>query len=155
MAYVSQSDIQNTIGLPALLALTDDTNTGSPGAGVITFITTRASAWVDSFLAANYVGPFPITQSPAPAMMQEAALYKAVEFLYDRRPEYIRNTMKGVRKDYNTAAIELLKRLVDGIQYMPDFLGATKPGNVGGIVYDNAPRTMIDAATGQTNSGDF
>ena len=153
--YVSQADIQNTIGLPALLALTDDANAGSPGATVIAFIATRATAWVDSFLAANYAGPFPIAQVPAPAMMAEAALYKAVEFLYDRRPEYIRNTMKGVRKDYNTAAIELLTRLVDGVQYMPDFVGAVKPGNVGGIVYDNAPRLMIDSATGQTNSGDF
>lgn len=155
MAYVSQADLQNALGLPALLALTDDTNSGTPTAGVITFVTTRASAWVDSFLAANYVGPFPITQNPAPAMMAEAALYKAIEFMYDRRPEYLRNTMEGVRKDYNKAAIDLLTRLIDGVQYMPDFTGQPKPGNVGGIVYDNSPRMMIDGSSGTYNGGDF
>lgn len=154
-AYITSTNLEDAVGKATLLVLFDDANTGSYNAAAMTAVISRACSWVDSFLAANYGGPFPVSQSPAPAMMFEASIYKAIEFSLDRKPEFVRNLNNSTRKNYNEAAEKLLRNLIDGVQYMPDYVAQGKPGNVGGVVFDGARRTMIDSPDGTPNSGDF
>lgn len=154
MAYVDQTDLEDAIGTPAVAVFYSN---GSGGINTVALAVAcgRASAWVDSFLALNYRGPFPVTQDPAPAMMKEAALLWLQAIAQDRKPEFIRQEPNTVRPNFRKQAIELLDRLIAGIQQMPDHAAQPKPTNVGGIAYASGPRMLIPGVDGTDNGGDL
>lgn len=161
--YVQLADLTAAIGLPAVLQLLDDNNTYGAGPGDATFaanllsIQKRATSWCDSWISDNYNGPFPITQSPPPALLAEAALYKALEFSYMRRTEFVRavDGERSIVQTYERMAAKLLQNIVDAVQQMPDNAAQTKPANVGAIIYDNAPRMAVDSIDGTANGDGY
>lgn len=62
MSYWSQADLEAVIGKAAVLACYDDANTGVVNAVALGNIQSLSDAMVDSALASEYAGPFPITE---------------------------------------------------------------------------------------------
>lgn len=131
MAYIEQSDIVLAIGEQAVLALADDDNDGVIDADVIAAVIARACAWVDACIAHNYTGPFPIAQATAPAIFKEAALYKAIQFVSMRKPDYVRNLPSDDMLMYERMATKLLKDLAEAAMRAPDYTAETNPLNTG------------------------
>jgi hypothetical protein len=155
MTYIVQADLENALSPSTILAIFEDQNTGAVNTTALNDICARATARVDSWIAAVYDGPFPITQSPVPAMCKELALEYGVAFCFERHPEYVRTFGELPRAERWKRADELGLRLQKAVQRMPDYTAQPKPRNVGGIVYDSGPRTIVDSADGTRNGGDF
>lgn len=62
MSYWTQADIQAVLGNAVLTACYDDTNTGVINTVSLGVVQSLSDAAVDSALAAEYAGPFPITE---------------------------------------------------------------------------------------------
>lgn len=154
--YVTQEDLENALSPPTVTALFDDAGLGVPSVGALTGVLERASRRVDSYLARVYVGPFPVTQTPVPMVIKDAALEFAIAFSFERHPEYVHTygeTYRGASR-YKRAC-EMMDRLCQGQQEIPDWVLQPKPRNVGGIITSAGPRTIINSPDGTNNGGDF
>lgn len=153
--YLNQTDLENAINVQTVLAIFDDAGTGTINQVALTDCLSRASAMVDSYLARVYRGPFPITQTPFPAMIKIAAIDFAVAYAFERHPEYVRSYGEEKRQERWARARDMMERICDGLQEMPDYTAQPKQANLGGIVYSAGPRTIIDNFDGTANGGDF
>jgi Protein of unknown function (DUF1320) len=156
VAYIAQADLENALSPQTILAIfQDDLTVGTPSAAAMADVCARASAMVDSWLAPVYTGPFPIVQSPVPAMCKELALHYAVAFSFERHPDYVRTFGEAPRAERWRRADEMGARLQAAVLRIPDYVADPVPANVGGLVYDTGPRTILDAADGTSHGGDF
>lgn len=154
--YASENDLRNALSPATVIALFDDENAGTAEAGALKAVLDRASRWVDSYLARVYVGPFPVTQTPVPATIKLATLEFAIAFAFERHPEYVHTYGEQYRASSRfKRGTEIMDRLCQGQQEIPDWSLQPKPRNVGGIITSEGPRTIIDSVDGTYNGGDF
>lgn len=154
--YATQTDLENALSRSTVTALFDDDGAGIPTQGALDGVLERASRRVDSYLARVYLGPFPVTQVPVPMVIRDAALEFAIAFSFERHPEYVHTygeTYRGASR-YKRAC-DMMDRLCQGQQEIPDWTLQPKPRNVGGIINSTGPRTIIDSPDGTNNGGDF
>ncbi len=154
--YAMQPDLEAALSPGTVLALYDDDNKGIVNATTIQAVLARASRMVDSYLARVYVGPFPVTQTPVPEVIKYAAVEFAVAFSFERHPEYVHTYGEQYRAGTRfKRATDMMDRLCQGQQEIPDWNLQPKPKNVGGLITSQGPRTIIDNPDGTTNGGDF
>lgn len=154
--YVTREDLEDSLSPATVLSLFDDEGTGVVSDRAILGVLARASRTVDSYLARVYVGPFPVTQTPVPEQIKNAATEFAIAFSFERHPEYVHTFGEQYRAGSRyKRATEMMDRLCQGQQEIPDWTLQPKPRNVGGIVYATGPRTIIDSPDGTYNGGDF
>ena len=156
MPYIAQSDLENALSPQTVAALYDDQNVGSAYAPAITAVLTRASTMVDSYLARVFQGPFPVPQLPVPQAIVDATLEFAIVMSFERHPDYVRTFGEEQRSGSRwKRAIDLMERICDGLQEIPDWNLQPKAGNIGGVIYSAGPRTIVDNTDGTSNTGDF
>lgn len=156
MAYATQADLENQLSPATVLALFNDQDTGAVHAPAMDAVLTRASSWVDSFLARVYRGPFPVTQSPVPAAIKDATIEFAIAFAFERHPEYVHTFGEAYRSTARfKRACDMMERICNGLQEIPDWLLQPKSLNIGGVITVSGPRTIIDNPDGTNNGGDF
>lgn len=154
--YATQQDLENALSPATVLALYDDGNSGSINQTALLGVLKRARGWVDSYLATQYLGPFPVPQSPVPVAIVNAALEFAISFSFERHPEYVHTYGESYRATARfDRACEMMARIVGGIQEIPDWTLQPKGRNVGGIIIQSGPLTIIDSPDGTKNGGDF
>jgi len=156
MAYATQEDLEHQLSPATVQNLFDDQNMGSVYTPALDAVLLRASSWVDSFLARVYRGPFPVTQSPVPQAIKDACLEFAISFSFERHPEYVQTYGETYRSTVRfKRACEMMERICNGMQEIPDWTLQPKQLNIGGIITVSGPRTIIDNPDGSSNSGDF
>lgn len=154
--YVTKDDLIGALSPSTVTALFDDDGAGVPTESAVQAVLNRASRRVDSYLARVYMGPFPVTQVPVPQAIMDAALEFAIAFSFERHPEYVHTygeTYRGASR-YKRAC-EIMDRICQGQQEIPDWVLQPKAGNIGGIIINAGPRTIIDGPNGENNGGDF
>lgn len=156
MPYISQADLEAALSPATVLGLFNDQDQGVVHAPSLLLVLTRASAEVDSYLARVFKGPFPIAQTPVPAVVKNCALEFAIAYSFERHPEYVHTYGEQYRGTTRyKRACEMAERLATGLQETPDWVLSPRGGNVGGIIYSDGPRTIIDGPNGEYNGGDF
>jgi phage gp36-like protein len=156
MAYITQTDLESALSPATVIALFNDQDQGVVYVTALEGVLERASAEVDAYLARVYRGPFPIAQTPVPAVVKNCTLEFAIAFSFERHPEYVHTFGEQYRGTTRyKRACEMAERLATGLQEIPDWTLSPRGGNVGGIVYTQGPRTIIDNPDGTTNNGDF
>lgn len=136
--------------------LFDDDGNGVINQTALTAVLDRASRHIDSYLARVFVGPFPVTQAPVPAAIKLATLEFAIAYSFERHPEYIHTYGEHYRaKSRYDRAVEMIEKICTSQQEIPDWALQPKGRNVGGIIVDAGPRTIIDGVDGTYNGGDF
>lgn len=152
MAYIAQSDLEALLGPPVVLAIYDDFNLGTVNAAALTEDIGFACARVDAGLARVVPNvTFPLTQTPTPQMVKYAALLYLKAISFQRRPEYVRQYGDKPM----TQANDFLESLLEAKAYLTDLIASPVPGNAGGIILSNGPRTISDNVDGTDNLGDF
>lgn len=156
MPYITQADLEGALSPATVLALFNDQDQGVVYAPALLLVLTRASAEVDSYLARNFKGPFPVPQTPVPAVIKNCAIEFAIAYSFERHPEYVHTYGEQYRGTTRyKRACEMAERLATGLQETPDWVLQPRGGNVGGIIYSAGPRTIIDGPNGESNGGDF
>lgn len=154
--YATQEDLESALSPATVLALYDDEGSGVVNETALRNTLARASRRVDSYLARVYVGPFPVTQTPVPAEIMDAALEFSIAFSFERHPEYVHTFGEAYRAGSRyKRACEMMDRICQGQQEIPDWVLQPKPRNVGGIITFAGPRTIISDIDGRDNGGDF
>lgn len=153
MAYITQAELAYALSGTSFAAIFDQDNDGIADGPVVDAVIARASAMVDAWIAPVYSGPFPIVQSPVPAMIRELTIAYALAIAYERRPDVTR-TLQG-STDNDTArwkrADDMGQRLQSAVLRIPDLTSQPKPANVTrSVVYVDEHRRMTD-----DNGGDF
>ena len=157
MAYISQADLSARLGAQALIAFYDDDGSSTINSAALNSVCVAASARVDAYISRNYRGILPLTVSPLPAMVVEAALEWAVYMSFRRKPEYV----KAYYGDAGLLALmksaeDFSERLAKAEMLMPDLTTTEpQPTNVGGKVVPDPIRLFTPNADGTSNSGDF
>jgi hypothetical protein len=154
MAYITQAEFMFAISPAMVLAIFDDNSDGVIDAATVDSYIGRGSSMADAWIAPVYTGPFPITQTPVPAMIRELTLLYTLAYTYERHPEYSRIADRGVA-DMLKRADEMGERLQSAVLRISDYAAQPKPANVGGIVRDDAQRVIVTSANGTSNRGDF
>jgi hypothetical protein len=155
--YLTQTLLERAISPRTVLALYDDDDDGTADADAIELNIDRAEGEVDSRLLG--FGPMPLT-NPADRLAMQAALEFLIAFSFERHPEYVRTFGEGNRLHYDRA-VARCDRIQAARQRLPDNNAEAAKGeggttyNIGGIVIDDGPRTMVTSADGTKNSGDF
>lgn len=156
MPYITQADLEGALSPATVLALFNDGDLGVVSTTSLLSVLVRASTEVDSYLARVYKGPFPVTQVPVPAIIKNCTIEFAIAFSFERHPEYVQTYGEQYRGTTRyKRACEMAERLATGLQETPDWVLSPKGQNVGGIIYANGPRTIIDSPNGTSNGGDF
>ena len=114
MAYHTLDELKLQIPTEDVIALTDDTGTGSVGTTVTTAAAAAAQAEIDAYLA----GVTTLPLATVPGVLREISIALATYWLYFRRmPKGIPEAVESKRKH----AMELLQHIVDGkIALFPD-----------------------------------
>ncbi len=156
MSYWNQTDLENALSVETVFHLYNDGNVGTVSAIAIADVGTRSSAMAESWLAPVYGGPWPITQAPLPVLLKELAIQYGIIYSYQRDMDYVHSMGEKLSLDGLMKRADMLgERMQASILMMPDYTAEPKARNVGGIVYDNGPRTMVDNLDGSSNAGDF
>ncbi len=154
--YIAQVDLESALSPQTIAAIYDDGNTGTLNAAAIALTIERAEALASSFLVGFYTLPLVV---PTDGMMRSACLDFAISLSFDRAPEYVRQFGEGPRSDgYYSRGVATMQRIQAAVQKLPDEVagaGSDGPRNVGGIIYDQGPRTMITGADGRDNGSGF
>ncbi len=155
--YLTQTHLEKAISARTVLAIYDDDDDGIADADAIEFNIERAEGEVDSRLL-GFV-PMPITNLDD-RLVRQASLEFLIAFSFERHPEYVRTFGEGNRLHYDRA-VARCERIQSARQRLPDnneTATIAKGGvtyNVGGLITNSGPRTMIDNPDGTQNSGDF
>lgn len=154
--YIGTTELQNALSAPTLVELFDDDRDGTADTAPIAQTIQLAEALVNSYLLRAYPGlTLPVTQSPASAMLKQAALMFAIPNSFLRHPEYVRTFGENPRgQSMLEQAHAFMERLCTGKQLLFDVPADTTPSTVGGIVYDQGPKLFVDS-TGTYTGGDF
>ena len=153
MAYITQAELSYALSATSYNAIFDQDNDGIADGPVVDAVIARASGTVDAWISAVYSGPYPITQSPVPAMIRELTIAYALAIAYERRPDVTRTLQGSADNDaarYKRAD-DMGQRLQTAVLRIPDLTSQPKPANVtGSIVYLDTTRRISD-----DNGGDF
>jgi len=160
--YLTSADLIARINPTTFVAIFDDANTNDPDdvndVSVLAVIH-EAEAEVDSYLITQYPMPLPALVGGAiDRLVKLAALDFAQALAWRRHPEYVRSFGESHRADdLEVRARARMLRIQEAIQQLPDQaeLNGQRPRNVGGLVFDDGPRTIIPWPDGTDNGGDF
>lgn len=111
MAYNTQADLENAIGAARVLALYDDSNSGTVNATALSSVLARGTTHVDSYLSKQWDGPFPMP-SPVPPIAAEGALLICIALSYLRSEEYVQQYGDGKKVELYKQAEKLCDELV-------------------------------------------
>lgn len=145
MAYITQSELSYALSATSYAAIFDQDNDGIADGPVVDAVIARASAMVDAWISPVYTGPFPITQSPVPAMIRELTVQYALAIAYERRPDVTRtlegaNSNDAARWARADAMGQRLKGAIQRIVELPI------PANEGGTVRSGDPNNPTPKA---------
>lgn len=154
--YATREDLEAAISAGTVAALFNNVQTNAVDTAALLKVLTRASARVDGWLATVFLGPFPVEQTPVPAIIVDAALEFAIAFSFMRHPEYVQTYGEEYRAQTRLAsANEMMERITSGEIRLPDWVLQPKGQNVGGYVVDGGHRIISTDPDGTENSGDF
>jgi uncharacterized protein DUF1320 len=156
VAYWNRTDLENALGPATVAAIYDDAVAadGSINDGALTSVQQRSDATVNSYIAVNYPkATLPV--DPVPDTLKFASLEYGIVYSRDRKPEYWKTTQEHERQERLKAANAQMDQYIAAQRFLYDMAVEPKPANVGGLVYDTGPRTIIDSADGTSNGGDF
>lgn len=139
MAYAVQADLSpRRISNAELIQLTDDTNSGTVNASLVTDILDEASAQIDSYCRVRYTVPL-----QASSQVKGLCLTIAEYLLYLRRKR-----MKAeVRQSYEDA-ISFLKDVSSGKAGLDQPVAATPQTGGGDVQITQKPERFSDSALG-------
>lgn len=152
MAYITQADIENALGVNVVQAIFDDNIDGAVDTAPMTACLAYASSQVDAFLAGNYAVTLPIASPPD--VVKFAAVDFACAYATRRKPDVVQAMGEKSWTDFHDAALANMKLYSTGLARLP-VATAAAPANVGGVVVDNSARIAVDGADGSSNMGDF
>jgi phage gp36-like protein len=130
MAYCSQTDLENALGVPVVKAIFDDNLDGTVDAAAMTACVDYATAECNSFLRGQYDITFPI--ATVPDELKFAAVDFACAYATRRRPDIVRAMGEQPWTTFRDSAIEKMKRFGEAMQRLPPSTGT--PENVGAEV---------------------
>ena len=153
MAYCTQQDLENALGVQLVRAVYDDDNDGEVDAAPIAACLEYATAECDSFLRGTYAVPF--TATPFPAELRYAALDFACAYTARRRPELAHTLGTDPFKQFYDAATAKMKRFDASEQRLPAASGT--PDNIGGYVRSSYDDTADEDAPARSfdDMGDY
>jgi phage gp36-like protein len=155
MAYLTQADLEARMGVPKVLALYDDTNSGSVNTTALGVILQTASDLVDGTIARSYTGTFPMA-SPQPVLVKEAAMLYAQALSIERKPELISRDDDSFPMKLRKQADTLCERIASGLSRLVDAPPPTAGVNLtGGLVFIDGPRLISTNPDGTSNMGDL
>lgn len=143
------------MSVATVVAIFDDTGAadGTINEAALIAVANRSDQEVNSYFATNYTQlTFPV--DPVPDTIKFASLEFGIVFSRDRKPEYWAKAQERERELRMKEARAKMDRYAAGKQFLYDS-PEKRPKNVGGITYDNGPRTITDSADGTNNNGDF
>ena len=153
MAYLTQTDLENRLGAPRVLALYDDDNSGTVNATALAAVLATASDLVDGTIARSYTGTFPMA-SPQPALVKEAATLYAMALSFERKPEFSLRLDESYLDKIRKGADTLCERIATGLAKMVDAPPPTASAVLtGGVVSTFTPQMTV--INGASNTGDF
>lgn len=158
--FISLQDLEDRMSRRVVEQLLGDDNTGYAAKGPVARLLVDATSYVVGLIGGVY--DFPLS-SQVPNELQRITLDVAVGIASNRHPEYVRfngyailerarTELKDLRTSLSQLDIPLLGAAV-GSNVDPPAPVAPVPRNVGGIVYDNSVRMVIDGADGTSNNG--
>jgi hypothetical protein len=138
MAYITQTELAYALSATSYTAIFDQDNDGVADTVVVDAVIARASGMVDAWISPVYAGPFPIAQTPVPAMIRELTVQYALAIAYERRPDVTRTLQGSQANDTDrwARADKMGERLQKAVLRIADL--AQKPANVGGVVHAKA-----------------
>lgn len=153
MAYNTQTDLENALGVQTVKAIFDDDLDGLADAAPIAACLAYGDAEANSFLAGVYDVELPF--SSAPTAIKYAALDFCCAYAMRRRPDIVKAMGESPWTTFADAAVEKMRRFVKAEQRIPAASGT--PENVGGEVRtgDADNPTMPTPARTFQNMGDF
>lgn len=122
MSYISQADLSAEIPADFVTQALDDDADGVPDAGVWELVAAAVDRSVDAYLGRRYA--VPLTMSPLPAVVAQAALVFACELLHQRRG------MSGEKNPYTKRADawrKTLERIASGEESLTVTTAPTRP----------------------------
>lgn len=152
MAYITQADIENALGVNVVQAVFDDNIDGIVDAAPMTACLAYASAQVDAFLAGNYAITLPIASPPD--VVKFAAVDFACAYAVRRKPDVVRAMSEKSWTDFRDAALANMKLFASGLERLPTAT-ATAPANVGGLSLIATSSVIGANDDGTPNMGDL
>ena len=159
--YINSAKLIAALTKETFLAIFDDNNSGDTGLvndTSVQLVIDGAEGEVDSYLITNRAQPLPPTTNPVvDRMIERACLELAMSLSWERHPEYVRTYGENPRAlALRERAQTTLQRIKEGRQELPDQDSQNpKPTNIGGIVFDEGPRTAITSSDGTENGSGF
>lgn len=150
--YISQTDLAVALSPDTFVKLfNDDPTTDQLNQMAIDDVIDRAEGEVDSFL----IGVNDVSKlNRFDRELRTAALDFARCFSFERRPEYERTFGEFPRgRELYKRATQRMQRVQQAAQELPD--QQQRPKNVGGIVRDDGPRTIVTGIHGEQNGSGF
>ena len=159
--YSTVQQLVDALGLPAYMAIFDDTASGSrvtvdTSTGVTTCML-RAHAEVASFMPA-ILNVVPAEQPAAnvSVLLQHAELDFAVCLAYRRHPEYVKTYGADPGGPMYKECVARMTRIQAGTQQIaPNDNPPATPGNLGGSSLVDGARIATSNIDGTSNLGDF
>ena len=149
MAYCQLADLQNALRADALIALTDDADTGQVNQAVINEAIARGDSIIDSYCAGRYLVPF---AAPAPDEIRMLSEDLAIYHLFARRGEEIPGSVEDKYKN----AVQALRDISKGLRNLGSAESAamtvTEEPEIG-ISTDAANRVFTDVNSPDTQNG--
>jgi phage gp36-like protein len=139
MAYCSQTDLENALGLHVITAVFDDDADGTADSAPVAACLAYGDAQVNSYLRGLYDTTFPL--STVPDEVKFAAVNFCAAYAARRRPDVVRAMNEQPWTAFRDAAVDEMKRYVAAMQRLPT--STETPSNVGTTV----TRTDGDATT--------
>lgn len=153
MAYCSQTDLENALGVNIIKAIFDDNLDGTVDSGPIAACLAYGNAECDSYLRGVYDVTFPIT--PVPDELKFAAVDFCCVYALRRRPDIVKAMGEQPWTVFRDSAVDKMKRFGKSMQRLPDTTGT--PTNVGAEVRTGDPEspTLPSPPRRWQNMGDF
>lgn len=155
--YVTPQDLRYAINPRTLAAcfVPEDEGEGIDNEALLSVLR-RASDRCRSYLPRAYqlaVAGQPTAE--VPAGIKNAAIEYAVCFAHERHPEFVRAFDAGEHARRLARADKQMERIATGAEYLPDNAAEPEPATVGGLVYSQDARVVVDSADGTRNRGDW
>jgi phage gp36-like protein len=146
MAYSSQTDLENALGVNIVKAIFDDNLDGVVDVAPMAACLAYGDAECNSFLRGTYDATFPI--DPVPDELKFAAVDFCCAYAARRRPDLTRAMGEAPWTTFREAAVEKMKLFIKSTQRLPPTVAV--PSNVGAEIV--AP---IDTATNEVRARTF
>jgi hypothetical protein len=164
--YVNKIDLENAITPRTVLQCYDDLRNGNCNEDALNLNIDRAEAMAESYLEPENVVPLatptlqpgsvqPVgAQKPVDRLVKNAVLLYLIAYTYERHSEYAKTYGTTIAKNISTAN-EMMLRIQQGTQRLPDTNVNAPPKNVGGFTYSDADNMFIGSTNDVPNMGDL